>query len=418
MSRDFYKFSMFYIRVILSLFIIFCSLTANDTRQNFKFEFSKNGQNIWWLENNNFGVIPNNHLYSHYSLKKNNYDFFVSAYLNDQSNIFHQSFLKYYFKNQSFIKIGKFYRDYSLYLNDQLSSGHMIISHNALPVPKIGFVLKKKKWSLDFTFGMNHGELDKNSFYNKKPFLHEKFFYLDTNTKSGGLLSLGLVHSAIWGGSTAESGNQPSGFNNFLRVFFAEDRKIEDYATYPDTHANALGNHVGIWDLLYQKKMGYKNYKIYYQHFFEDTSGLRFMNEIDGLWGFEISDEIKNFTLLIEYLHTTSQDIDPPYVNESYYNHGTYKKGWSYKGYALGNPFISFGYQNVIPVNVFHIGFSKKFKNDFEFSSKISKVVNFEDQSKYFFGIRKSFEKMTIEINYGSGINNPSAQFKVSRLLK
>ena len=100
MSRDFYKFSMFYIRVILSLFIIFCSLTANDTRQNFKFEFSKNGQNIWWLENNNFGVIPNNHLYSHYSLKKNNYDFFVSAYLNDQSNIFHQSFLKYYFKNQ------------------------------------------------------------------------------------------------------------------------------------------------------------------------------------------------------------------------------------------------------------------------------------------------------------------------------
>ena len=41
----------------------------------------------------------------------------------------------------------------------------------------------------------------------------------------------------------------------------------------------------------------------------------------------------------------------------------------------LGNPFISFGYQNVIDKCFSHS--LAKFKNDFEFSSKISKIVNF-----------------------------------------
>ena len=51
------------------------------------------------------------------------------------------------------------------------------------------------------------------------------------------------------------------------------------------------------WDFFYEKKFQSNKLKIYHQHFFEDTSGLRFHNRYDGLWGLII--ESKNNIFLI-----------------------------------------------------------------------------------------------------------------------
>ena len=40
-------------------------------------------------------------------------------------------------------EFGRYYRDYSRYLNDELSSGSILISNNAQAMPKIGVVSNK-----------------------------------------------------------------------------------------------------------------------------------------------------------------------------------------------------------------------------------------------------------------------------------
>ena len=193
-------------------------------------------------------------------------------------------------------------------------------------------------------------------------------------------MSIGFIHEAIWSGSTIEDGEQPNSFSDFLRVFIAEDRKKEDYNIVPDTHLNALGNHLGVWEFLFQKSLHHQKIKFYYQHFFEDTSGLRFRNQFDGLWGLELENYIPKTNILIEYLNASNSKQD------SYYNHGTYKLGWSYKNYTLGNPFVN--HLNINPVNVLHLAIDGEFL-DYSYQMKVSKKINISDFIKYKIDINK-----------------------------
>ena len=56
----------------------------------------------------------------------------------------HESYLKFNIRDNSYFRAGRYYRDYSRYLNDELSSGSILISNNAQAMPKIGVVSKKK----------------------------------------------------------------------------------------------------------------------------------------------------------------------------------------------------------------------------------------------------------------------------------
>jgi len=176
-------------------------------------------------------------------------------------------------------------------------------------------------------------------------------------------------------------GDQPNKFKDFLKILIAADGPDEG-----GPHANALGNHLGVTEFLFQKNNDNKILNFYYQHFFEDTSGLRFRNEIDGLWGLELKNYIPETIFLFEYLHTTHQYLDPPYVAEAYYNHGVYQKGWSYKNYTLGNPFIN--HLEVEPVNVLHMAVSGKFF-DYLYQMKLSRETNINDSIKYQVDINK-----------------------------
>ncbi len=186
-----------------------------------------------------------------------------------------ESFIKYNFSKKTFLRIGKYYRDFSSYLNNELSSGHMLISYNAQPMSKVGLVssYKTKKFKeIDFDFGVSHGVFDTNNSYKKAPLLHEKFLYMNIR-KNNYQFSIGFIHEAIWGGSTNDGimpGNQPNTFKDFLKIIIAEDGPDEG-----GPHPNALGNHLGMTEFIFKKNDNNRILKFYYQHFFEDTSGLK-----------------------------------------------------------------------------------------------------------------------------------------------
>ena len=92
----------------------------------------------------------------------------------------------------------------------------------------------------------------------------------------------------------------------------------------------------------------------------------------------------------MEYIDTSNQDRDPPYVNENYYNHSEYKLGWSYKGYVIGNPFI-----NNVPSKIIHSGISVDELNNYKFKILLSKRIDINDTIKYSFSVGKVFQNFT-----------------------
>ena len=349
----------------------------------------------WWSKFNNNGLnFSQSNILLSYKDTFDNYELLINTYASNKKIILGESYISLSVSDRHKIKFGRYYRDFSTYLNNELSSGSMLIGVNALPTPKIGLLGKnqiKKKSKFKFTYGISHSILDKNDVYNKSPYIHEKFLYLiknDNNYEYG----FGFVHEAMWAGSTYLNGKFPGSFNDFLKVIISADGEKVD----GQPHANALGNHLGIWDFYYTKKNKSNVLKFYYQHFFEDTSGLRFANRLDGLWGFEYRNLSTGFNFLVEYLNTINQDRDPPYVNENYYNHGEYTLGWSYKGYVIGNPFINNINNN--PSKVIHAGISNNDINNYKFKVLLSKRIDTSKTLMYSLSIGKVFENYSTSL--------------------
>lgn len=396
--------------IIYLIITLSCNFLIAQT-QELDLVISKNpiNQSYWWLEKNNFGRTPSSYdLQAQFKLENKKTTYQASIYYDLDKRgyrgfFINESFIKYQFSNDIFLRFGRYYRDFSIYLNDELSSGSMLISNNAQAMLKVGLVGSKKvNKKISFSYGIAHGNFDKNEIYNEAPFLHEKFIYLNIK-KNKSQFSVGFVHEAIWAGSTVEKGKQPSSFDDFLRVLISADRKLEDYGeNIPSSHLNALGNHLGIWDFSFQKNYGDRFMKLYYQHIFEDTSGLRFANKTDGLWGVELANYIPNNTTIVEYINTSNYNIDPPYVFDKYYYHQTYKLGWSYKNFTLGNPFID--HQYFLPTHTIYIA-SKGYYNSYNYEIKFYKKINIHDNIKFKISIEKSLPH---NINIGTFIVNNS----------
>jgi hypothetical protein len=381
----------------LLLIISITKLSAQVINSQYSLVLTPHINNQWWSKYNNYGQEPST-IYLNYinNYKKKKNELSINIFASRDKVYVGESFLQSKLFSSTYIKFGKYYRDFSTYLNDDLSSGSMLVSKNAEPLPKIGligsFYLKKyNNYNIDY--GIAHGKFEKNNFYNKSPMLHEKFIYLKHNSKETEW-GIGFVHEAIWGGSTIGGrlpGDQPSTLKDFFKIIIAADGPDEG-----GQHLNALGNHLGIWDFYYQIKQKDKSLKLYHQHFFEDTSGLRFANKTDGLWGVELKNYVKDSNILFEYLNTSNQNIDPPYVSDSYYIHGLYQSGWSYKGYVLGNPFIDSFNNN--PSKVIHLGVKQYILNDLHYKLLLSRKVHESDDIKYQIILGKTINNFLTDI--------------------
>ena len=371
------------------IFLLFFSILLPEEHKKISIHIYDYNDPEWWSNYNNNGLNFNqSNISLSYKNIFDNYELLINAHASNEKTILAESYISFSLQKLYKMKFGRYYRDFSTYLNDELSSGSMLIGKNALPIPKIGLLGEyqiKKNNKFKFTYGLAHSILDKNDVYNESPFIHEKFLYLiknDNNYEYG----FGFVHEAMWGGSTYLNGKFPSSFNDYWKVFISADgERLEG-----QPHSNALGNHLGIWDFYYSKKNKSNIFKFYYQHFFEDTSGLRFQNRFDGLWGFEYNNLSSKLNYVLEYIDTSNQDRDPPYVNENYYNHSEYKLGWSYKDYVIGNPFI-----NNIPSKIIHSGITMDAINNYKFKILLSKRIDINDKLKYSFSVGKVFQNFT-----------------------
>ena len=245
-----------------------------------------------------------------------------------------------------------FSRKNSSHNNNLLSTGSLLESNNSLGVPRI-FIgspnyhqIKIFSKKFDYKFFMSHGRLDKDQ-YIEPPFVHEKTLHIKKNIERSNI-TFGLRHFAIWGGETIHHGKQSRSLNDFLKVFFARpgsNRSIKQ------EQENSLGNHLGVWDFSFQRKIRDKLYTFYYEHPFEDESSARwFLNEFDGKYGFSVSSLNSNLIsdLVYEFIYTLDQSgsqgaSDSTYGWDNYFNHYIYQSGWTYKNRMIGNPLFTVG---------------------------------------------------------------------------
>ena len=305
----------------------------------------------FWLESNLQGAnYSKTRLAFYYHRRKRNFDYgFVLL-----ENSFDEVYLKYKKRNFN-LKIGKWNESISSESKD-LSSGSLILSKNAKPIPKISVsfldyspsILKKNNF---FIRGkITHEFLDKGPYVNA-PYLHFKNLYVEKIISKDMSIALGAVHAAQWAGETTVHGKQPHSFSDYLRIFFLQPGSDNSLL---QEKKNRLGNHLGIWDLSFDAKINSQLLRIYYQHPFEDQSGAKWLiNRFDGLYGFEIikkeSGLISNF--LYEYINTTNQSgssgaSDSTYGWDNYYNHYIYQSGWTFLGRVIGNPLFTLGSNN------------------------------------------------------------------------
>lgn len=238
-------------------------------------------------------------------------------------------------------------------VNDStLSIGNLFYGNNARPIPKL--VVKTNDWTkvpllksfLSFQAYLAHGWLEEDR-YQSKAFLHQKYFYLRFNFfKNRLLLTGGLHHNAQWAGENSEQGiKQPARLSDFTRILLASNGGKN--ASTSD-QLNALGNHLGSYDLSASFRLRQFTVRNYWQFIWEDKSGLTPFNWRDGLFGISVRSNVKKGIVHgfnLEIIRTNSQDaikyakdgtkiIGP----DNFFNNSIYLSGWTFQKRVIGNP--------------------------------------------------------------------------------
>jgi len=255
----------------------------------------------------------------------------------------------------------------------QLSSGDMIQSMNARPIPEVQISIPHFV-TIPFTKGWFHMKghiaigrsfdkkyLDKNIdqqfLYTKEVLWHHKSAFARLKDSRGDFpfyLSFGVRHIAQWGGTSTDPklGKQPQSLKDLIRIFFMKSGG--ENASH-SAQANALGAHHVSYD--FQIGFDKRDWAVqaYYQHICGDRSGVLFYNETDGLWGGRL--DLRRFRWLnkfvFEYITTKNQSGPFHFIDfdhekhpgrgggaDNYYNNGEYTTGLSYFNRGIGSPLL------------------------------------------------------------------------------
>ncbi|MDP4239917.1 MAG: capsule assembly Wzi family protein [Bacteroidota bacterium] len=360
------------IRRILILFIFFPILiqAQNDTIQydvGFMGLASSGNYAPFWLQSNRYGLLSSEPIsadlmmgfHKDFGNTKRLFDYGFKANLLLQTSTkstsvyFHEYYVQARFLVFDFI-LGA--REEHLGNQDStLSCGGYFFSPNARPIPKITAGIEHFT-AVPFTHGyleikgaISHGWFTDN-IYTTNLWLHHKYLY----GRIGGRLPVhfqyGFDHVAQWGGIVPGIGQQPTGFKDFIDIFFARAGGSDALKT---DQLNTLGNHIGSQSM--KLEVDISDFKIsgYWQKVFEDGPIKQMwnaQNRADGLWGLSIRNSKFPFVrgIVFEYLNTTDQS--GPYLdkdgiiyggNDSYFNNGVYQNGWTYYSRTIGTPFIT-----------------------------------------------------------------------------
>lgn len=281
-------------------------------------------------------------------------------------------------------------------LNDALSSGDVIESANARPIPQVraGF---SDFQPVPFTNGwveiqgeISYGKMTDNGW------MRDHYNYYNDHICTGSLytykrcyfrskssmpfsVTLGMQVTGFFGGKTeyyskgvlTATEKHASGIKEFFKMFIPTEGDEMYY----------LGSSLGSWDIMlrYDLPCGGR-IKGYMEKLWETGSGIGFLNGFDGLWGLEYQAPSKGLIsgAVIEYLDFTNQSgpihYDPDDIpgtllgvhtngGDDYYNNYTYNAYMNY-GMSPGTPMLRSplynldGYMGYVDncVRGFHVG--------------------------------------------------------------
>ena len=386
----------------LSLFAVLF-LTHNVSAQNhsvsYKSEifssFSTGENTPFWMLYHNYGMVPldANNFYLRgdiYYGHKINQDWSVKGGVSLAGSTPHsygtiwlqQAFAEINWKSLRLDVGAK--EDYTSLLDPNLSSGDFDYSNNSRPRPQIrasmpnfepipflgGNIYVKGDIGVGFhTDGdwMEDEAKPYNQQYLKNVKSHNKsiYFRLGNIEKKNKLqLTVGFIHQALWGADMYrydkkqgryEMQRQDNGLDGLLRIMLLKEGSGS--ASEGD-QVYFSGSSVGSYHLRYDYKVN-DSYQLsaYMQHFFEDGSGVGFVNYKDNLLGVQYKSTKKQLlsNVLFEYVYTKHQS-GPIHFNEgmsggykerfkskgtgndNYYNNYDYIQGPSYYGRTIGTP--------------------------------------------------------------------------------
>jgi hypothetical protein len=260
----------------------------------------------------------------------------------------------------------------SALLNQRLSSGDLVESGNARPIPeaRIGFVDFQ---NIPFTNGwlqiqgeISYGKFTDNAWMrnhynyyqqhlNQGALYTYKRCYFRTNPSQPLSATFGMQVGGLFGGSTSWYYNgrlisevtYAKGLKQFFKMFFPTEGGVSYYT----------GSSLGSWDVLFAYKLrNGMELRGYFQKPWEDGSGIGFLNGFDGVWGLELRTHRRGIVnaAVVEYVDFTNQSgpshwdyDDHPGSNlqvraegaDDYYNNHEYNPYANY-GMAIGTPFM------------------------------------------------------------------------------
>ncbi len=233
------------------------------------------------------------------------------------------------------------------------TNGNMFASNNARPIP--GIKISSYKWIstpllgkyLFFRFAFEEQLLDNDRLV-QHAHLHHKNLYFRYH-KNGWKISGGIEHYAFWGGVHPTQGQLPEDFSGYLRSITGlsggSNAPVMD-------QINAAGNQEGTYILEIEKQFKNSSLHFYWNHLFDDRSGMEMQNWRDGLWGLHWKKEKGFLTdILYEFMYTKHQSgsyhliPDPDHEGkrtgrgkDNYFNHNIYSSGLVSKGRMAGTP--------------------------------------------------------------------------------
>lgn len=278
-----------------------------------------------------------------------------------------------------FVSLGAKERN-GLFRNPLLSTGGTLWSGNARPIPqaRFGFYDWVKPFRADwfrlkgdFSYGwFTDGKFQKD-FINKQSgnyvddilYHHKYIAFQFGNDRTPFKLEAAYEIDQQFGGTryfykdgiVEEVIKAPSKLKDYIRAFFPLSGSSDDIDMNQRYYQ---GNYVGEWQLnLHYKLNNMHRFRIGFEKFWEDASGMSFQNRMDGLWSFEYtrSESALISGAILEYFQSTDQAgpcywlpsydgqhtniIGEANGNDNYYNHGFFNS-WSHWGQNMGNALI------------------------------------------------------------------------------
>jgi hypothetical protein len=228
----------------------------------------------------------------------------------------------------------------------------------------------------------------------------------------------GFNHQVQWAGRSdvitsenqIKNGRFPTGLGNYVNAIFgtslaALGDNIDTTRFSKADRGNRVGNHLGTLDIAFEINAKRFSLLLYRQSIYDDGSLFYLTNIADGLHGIRFKNNrraTRRFqinTAVVEYLYTGSQggskfgDLDKERGADNYFNHTQYIDGWSYLGRTIGTPFITptndtrpdlqrsqtiehYLFSSNNRVNVFHLGLSGSWRQQYTFQLKCSMSRN------------------------------------------